>query len=73
MPKRGLNTSACEIFRFYRLVAVRDLLEPLSFCVPRKSEGFHEDIYPLTAANEPAMTADEWLMGQNKGESNWTQ
>ncbi|XP_016116016.1 coronin-2B isoform X2 [Sinocyclocheilus grahami] len=67
MPKRGLNTSACEIFRFYRLVAVRDLLEPLSFCVPRKSEGFHEDIYPLTAANEPAMTADEWLMGQNKG------
>ncbi|KTG36223.1 hypothetical protein cypCar_00040960 [Cyprinus carpio] len=68
MPKRGLNTSACEIFRFYRLVAVRDLLEPLSFCVPRKqSEGFHEDIYPLTAANEPAMTAAEWLMGQNKG------
>ncbi|XP_043088537.1 coronin-2B isoform X1 [Puntigrus tetrazona] len=34
MPKRGLNTSACEIFRFYRLVTVRDLLEPLSFCVP---------------------------------------
>ncbi|XP_043088538.1 coronin-2B isoform X2 [Puntigrus tetrazona] len=66
MPKRGLNTSACEIFRFYRLVTVRDLLEPLSFCVPR-SEGFHEDIYPMTAANEPAMTADEWLMGHNKG------
>lgn len=36
MPKRGLNVSICEVFRFYRLVAVRDLLEPLSFCVPRK-------------------------------------
>ncbi|KAK2886035.1 hypothetical protein Q8A67_016872 [Cirrhinus molitorella] len=67
MPKRGLNTSACEIFRFYRLLSVKDLLEPLSFCVPRKSEDFQEDIYPMTAANEPAMTADEWLMGQNKG------
>ncbi|RXN08474.1 coronin-2B-like isoform X2 [Labeo rohita] len=70
MPKRGLNTSACEIFRFYRLLAVKDLLEPLSFCVPRKqSEGFQEDIYPMTAANEPAMTPDEWLMGQNKDRS----
>ncbi|XP_051735214.1 coronin-2B isoform X4 [Ctenopharyngodon idella] len=68
MPKRGLNVSVCEVFRFYRLLAVKDMLEPLSFYVPRKqSEGFHEDIYPMTAANEPAMTADEWLMGQNKG------
>ncbi|XP_056306036.1 coronin-2A [Danio aesculapii] len=68
MPKRGLNIRVCEVFRFYRLLTVKDLLEPLSFCVPRKqSEGFPEDIYPMTAANEPAMTASEWLTGQNKG------
>ncbi|XP_077097983.1 coronin-2B [Siphateles boraxobius] len=68
MPKRGLNISVCEVFRFYRLLTVKDLLEPLSFCVPRtRSEGFQEDIYPVTAANEPALTADQWLMGQNKG------
>ncbi|XP_055045474.2 coronin-2A isoform X1 [Misgurnus anguillicaudatus] len=68
MPKRGLNINICEVFRFYRLVGVRDLVEPLSFCVPRKQSGvFHEDIYPLTAASEPALTAHEWLMGQNKG------
>ncbi|XP_051515087.1 coronin-2A [Myxocyprinus asiaticus] len=68
MPKRGLNFSVCEVFRFYRLLAVRDLLEPVSFYVPRKQSGcFHEDIYPLTAANEAAMSAQEWLMGHNKG------
>ncbi|KAG1960471.1 coronin-2B [Pimephales promelas] len=68
MPKRGLNISVCEVFRFYRLLTVKHLLEPLSFCVPRtRCEGFQEDIYPATAANEPALTADEWLRGQNKG------
>lgn len=36
MPKRGLDVSACEIFRFYRLIAVKDLLEPLSMIIPRK-------------------------------------
>ncbi|KAF4078383.1 hypothetical protein AMELA_G00198660 [Ameiurus melas] len=67
MPKRGLDSSQCEVFRFYRLVTVKDLVEPLSFIVPRKSEDFQEDIYPMTASNEAAMTAQEWLMGQNKG------
>ncbi|XP_037396970.1 coronin-2A isoform X1 [Pygocentrus nattereri] len=67
MPKRGLDTKQCEIFRFYRLVCVKDLVEPLSFIVPRKSDGFQEDIYPMTAGNEAAMTAQEWLTGQNKG------
>ncbi|XP_066526830.1 coronin-2B [Hoplias malabaricus] len=36
MPKRGLDTRQCEVFRFYRLVGVKDLVEPLSFIVPRK-------------------------------------
>ncbi|KAA0706437.1 Coronin-2A [Triplophysa tibetana] len=67
MPKRGLDVSVCEVFRFYRLVAVRDLLEPLSFCVPHKLGVFHEDIYPLTAANQPALTAHQWLMGHDQG------
>ncbi|KAI4875970.1 hypothetical protein NFI96_022103 [Prochilodus magdalenae] len=67
MPKRGLNIRQCEIFRFYRLVCVKDLVEPLSFIVPRKSDGFQKDIYPMTAGSEAAMTAQEWLTGQNKG------
>lgn len=36
MPKRGLDVSACEVFRFYRLIAIKDLVEPLSMIVPRK-------------------------------------
>nr|XP_061810824.1 coronin-2A-like [Nerophis lumbriciformis] len=68
MPKRGLDVGACEIFRFYRLIAVKGLVEPLSMIVPRKeSATFHEDLYPMTAANRAAVTAQEWLAGINRG------
>ncbi|XP_033839667.1 coronin-2B-like isoform X1 [Periophthalmus magnuspinnatus] len=68
MPKRGLNVKACEVYRFYRLICVKDLVEPLSMIVPRKEPGvFHEDLYPLTAGNQAAMTAQEWLKGVNRG------
>lgn len=32
-----------------------------------QSESYQEDIYPMTAGDEPAMTADEWLAGMDKG------
>ncbi|XP_034756981.1 coronin-2B [Etheostoma cragini] len=67
MPKRGLDVSACEVFRFYRLIAVKDLVEPLSMVVPRKESAvFQEDLYPMTAGNQAAMTAQEWLLGINR-------
>nr|XP_033465339.1 coronin-2B-like [Epinephelus lanceolatus] len=67
MPKRGLDVSACEVFRFYRLIAIKDLVEPLSMIVPRKESGiFQEDLYPMTAGNQAAMTAQEWLLGMNR-------
>ncbi|XP_063757140.1 coronin-2B-like [Eleginops maclovinus] len=67
MPKRGLDVSACEVFRFYRLIAIKDRVEPLSMIVPRKESGiFQEDLYPMTAGNEAAMTAQEWLSGINR-------
>ncbi|XP_039629138.1 coronin-2B isoform X2 [Polypterus senegalus] len=31
-----------------------------------KSETYQEDIYPMTAGNEPALTATEWLSGMNR-------
>jgi len=65
LPKRGCETSQCEIFRFYKLHATRDLVEPMSMIVPRKSEIFQDDIYPETAAPTPALTAEEWLAGNN--------
>lgn len=36
MPKRGINTSICEVFRFYKLHATRGMCEPISMIVPRK-------------------------------------
>ncbi|XP_029950377.1 coronin-2A isoform X1 [Salarias fasciatus] len=67
MPKRGLDVNSCEVFRFYKLVTIKSLIEPLSMIVPRRSESYQEDIYPMTAGNKPAVTAEEWLSGVNKG------
>ncbi|KAM9329636.1 coronin-2A [Gastrophryne carolinensis] len=67
LPKRGLDVSSCEVFRFYRLVTVKGLIEPVSMIVPRRSESYQEDIYPMTPGAQPALTAHEWLSGINRG------
>ncbi|NXR08299.1 COR2A protein, partial [Semnornis frantzii] len=67
MPKRGLDVSSCEIFRFYKLIPTKNLIEPISMIVPRRSESYQEDIYPMTTGAQPALTAHEWLNGVNKG------
>lgn len=36
MPKRGLDVSSCEVFRFYKLVTIKSVIEPLSMIVPRR-------------------------------------
>ncbi|XP_045152582.1 coronin-2A isoform X2 [Echinops telfairi] len=66
MPKRGLDVSSCEIFRFYKLITTKSLIEPVSMIVPRRSESFQEDIYPPTAGTQPSLTAQEWLSGINR-------
>ena len=65
MPKRGCDTTQCEIFRFYKLHATKDTIEPISMIVPRKSESFQDDIYPETQAPVPSLTAEEWISGRN--------
>jgi len=64
MPKRGLNISGCEIARFYKLLN-SGLCEVISFTVPRKSVLFQDDLYPDTASDEQAITADQWIGGQD--------
>uniref|UniRef100_A0A3P8Z6H3 Coronin n=1 Tax=Esox lucius TaxID=8010 RepID=A0A3P8Z6H3_ESOLU len=66
MPKHGLDVAACEVFRFYKLVTLKGLIEPISMIVPRRSETYQEDIYPMTAGTEPALSASEWLSGINR-------
>lgn len=65
IAKRGISTSQCEIFRFYKLHATKGICEPIRMIVPRKSDQFHEDLYPDTAAPHPALTASEWITGRN--------
>lgn len=66
LPKRGLNVSQCEVFRFYKLHATGNICEPISMIVPRKSKLFQSDLYPDTLAPEAALTAKEWFhMGRN--------
>uniref|UniRef100_A0A8C3KH80 Uncharacterized protein n=1 Tax=Calidris pygmaea TaxID=425635 RepID=A0A8C3KH80_9CHAR len=64
MPKRGLEVSAYEIFCFYKLIPTKSLIEPISVIVLSKQL----DIYPLTTGAQPALTAQEWLNGVNKGQ-----
>jgi len=65
MTKRGLNVSMCEINKFYKLHN-SGLCEVITMTVPRKSELFQDDIYPDTAAQEAAMTAEEWFAGRDQ-------
>lgn len=39
MPKHGLDVAACEVFRFYKLVTLKGLIEPISMIVPRRVSG----------------------------------
>lgn len=53
MPKRGLDVGRCEVFRFYRLIAVKDLVEPLSMIVPRKEV---EDVHTFAIVTAKVMS-----------------
>ncbi|KAK7087471.1 coronin-1C-like isoform X2 [Littorina saxatilis] len=64
MPKRGLNVNSCEIARFYKLHN-NGLCEVIPFTVPRKSELFQDDLYPDTAGDEPAISAEDFFAGKD--------
>lgn len=64
MPKRGLNVNQCEIARFFKLHN-NGLCEVIPMTVPRKSDLFQDDLYPDTAGDVPALTAEEWISGKN--------
>ncbi|XP_022254244.1 coronin-2B-like [Limulus polyphemus] len=66
MPKRGVCITRCEVFRFYRLSAMKGMCEPVSMIVPRKRLEFQEDLYPPTPAPSSSLTAKEWMEGQNR-------
>jgi coronin-1B/1C/6 len=64
VPKRGLDILKCETARFLKLTT--NSVEPLTFLVPRKADGFQEDLYPASFSGVHSHTADEWLAGSSK-------
>jgi coronin-1B/1C/6 len=64
VPKRALDVMGREVGRVLKLTT--NSVEPLSFHVPRKSAHFQADLFPFTASNVAALTADEWVGGANK-------
>jgi len=65
VPKRGLNVAECEIARALKLSVTnkKEIMEPISFRVPRKSDIFQEDLYPDTFSGEPSLSSQEWVGG----------
>jgi len=63
MPKRGVNVSVNEIVRLFKVTP--EIVQSLSFRVLRKSEAFADDIFVPCSSDEPALSADQWLGGDN--------
>jgi coronin-1B/1C/6 len=61
--RRHCNVSSNEIIRLYQVTGTQ--LRPLSFQVPRKSDLFQDDLYPPCRGDEPNLSLDAWLSGQN--------
>lgn len=53
MPKRGLNTQICEIFRFYKLHAAGSICEPIAMIVPRRSTMFQSKFRTIVLQFDP--------------------
>jgi len=61
--RRACNVSVNEIIRLYQVTGTQ--LRPLSFQVPRKSDLFQDDLFPDCRGDEPNLSLDDWLAGQN--------
>ncbi|ELP88950.1 Coronin, putative, partial [Entamoeba invadens IP1] len=71
IPKRVCNSTICETTRFMKVT--RDAVIPVSFCVPRKSELFQDDIFPNTYAGNPVETAADGRSTTNEPDCSFTR
>ncbi|RKP11930.1 hypothetical protein BJ684DRAFT_17533 [Piptocephalis cylindrospora] len=63
LPKRALNVNECEVARAYKVT--NNMVEPISFTVPRKADFFQSDIFPPTVGDIPSLTAEEFFSGKD--------
>lgn len=63
VPKRGVNLHQNEVMRGYKTVN-ENLIEPISFIVPRRAEVFQTDIYPPATGSKPSMSSEDYFSGK---------
>eukprot|EP01095_Lingulamoeba_sp_RSL-Kostka_P006313 TRINITY_DN197_c0_g2_i3.p2 TRINITY_DN197_c0_g2~~TRINITY_DN197_c0_g2_i3.p2 ORF type:complete len:451 (-),score=191.45 TRINITY_DN197_c0_g2_i3:2661-4013(-) len=64
VPKTICNVSECEVAK--ALKVSNNMVEPISFTVPRKQTAmFQDDIFPPTAGPDPALSGADWFSGQD--------
>jgi WD40 repeat protein len=63
LPKTSVDYMSCEVAQCFRVL--RDVVEPVHFTVPRKSDVFQNDLFPDTYAGQPGLKASDWLNGKD--------
>jgi coronin-1B/1C/6 len=61
IPKRKVDVSKCEVMRAVKLSTTA--VDLISFIVPRRVEGFQEDLYPDCVGTVPGCRAAQWVEG----------
>jgi len=63
LPKKAVDVSNNEIARAFKVHS--NLVEPISFIVPRRGDAFQADIYPDTRGTDGSITGDQWFAGKD--------
>jgi len=69
VPRRCLNASENEIARAYKVTG--NMVQPISFYVPRRAESFQSDIFPPAPSSIPSLNAQELFGGNKSSEPNY--
>ncbi|PWN38173.1 putative CRN1 [Meira miltonrushii] len=62
VPRRTVNANDNEIGKAFKVTG--NLIQPISFQVPRRAENFQSDIFPPAASIVPALTGAEFFSGK---------
>ena len=65
--KRNVNYNKNEMARMYK--HYNKMVDSTTFYIPRKNEGYDEDLYPITFSGESSISGDEWASGVDKQQS----
>lgn len=62
VPRRSLKAEENEIARAYKVTG--NMIQPISFYVPRRAESFQSDIFPPARSSVPALSGKDFFNGK---------